>query len=77
MNLTPDVMKNIIAGLTIAIGGMVPALAISRFATEAMRSLGRNPEAAGPISSNLIVAIAFAEAIAIYALVIALAIKFV
>lgn len=75
--MTPDVLKNIAAGLTIAIGGMMPALAIGRFATEAMRSLGRNPECAGPIASNLIVAIAFAEAIAIYALVVALAIKFV
>jgi len=72
-----NVIKNIAAGLTIAIGGMMPALAIGRFAAEAMRALGRNPESAGAISSNLIVAIAFAEAIAIYALVVALAIKFV
>ncbi|MCL6429889.1 MAG: hypothetical protein K6V36_03385 [Anaerolineae bacterium] len=75
--MTPEVLRNIAAGLTIAIGGMMPALAIGRFASEAMRSLGRNPESAGPIASNLIVAIAFAEAIAIYALVVALAIKFV
>lgn len=72
-----DMVKNIAAGLTIAIGGAMPALAIGRFAAEAMRSLGRNPESAGSISSNLIVAIAFTEAIAIYALVVALAIKFV
>jgi F-type H+-transporting ATPase subunit c len=77
MGLDPDVIKNVAAGFTIAIGGMVPAFAIGRFAAEAMRSLGRNPESAGPISTNLIVAIAFAEAIAIYALVVALAIKFV
>lgn len=75
--MDPNVVKNIAAGLTIAIGGMVPALAIGRFAAEAMRALGRNPESAGAVSSNLIVAIAFAEAIAIYALVVALAIKFV
>ena len=77
MSLSPDVIKNVAAGLTITIGGIMPAFAISRFATEAMRSLGRNPESAGPISTNLIVAIAFVEAIAIYALVVALAIKFV
>ena len=75
--MSSEVVKNIAAGLTIAIGGMVPALAIGRLAAEAMRALGRNPEAAGSVSSNLIVAIAFAEAIAIYALVVALAIKFV
>jgi F-type H+-transporting ATPase subunit c len=72
-----ETIKNVAAGLTIAVGGMVPAWAIGRFGAEAMRSLGRNPESAGSISSNLIVTIAFTEAIAIYALVVALAIKFV
>lgn len=75
--MDPATLKNIAAGLTIAIGGAMPALAIGRFAAEAMRALGRNPEAAGSVATNLIVALAFAEAIAIYALVVALAIKFV
>jgi len=68
---------NLIAGLTIAIGAMVPALSIGRFVSAAMEALGRNPEAGPAISTNLILAIAFTEAIAIYALVVALAIKFV
>ncbi len=42
-----------------------------------MESIGRNPEAAGNILTNMILVVAFAEAIAIYALVVALAIKFV
>jgi F-type H+-transporting ATPase subunit c len=42
-----------------------------------MEALGRNPEAGPAISTNLILAIAFTEAIAIYALVVALAVKFV
>jgi F-type H+-transporting ATPase subunit c len=42
-----------------------------------MEALGRNPEAESAVSTNLIVALAFTEAIAIYALVVALAIKFV
>ncbi len=42
-----------------------------------MAALGRNPEAERAISTNLIVALAFTEAIAIYALVVALAVKFV
>ncbi|MGQ9683424.1 MAG: ATP synthase F0 subunit C [Anaerolineae bacterium] len=75
--MNTEMIQNIAAGLTIALGGAMPALAIGRFAAEAMRSLGRNPESAGVVSSNLIVAIAFTEAIAIYALVVALAIKFV
>ena len=44
---------------------------------KAMEAIGRNPEAAGEIRTNMILAIAFAEAIAIYALVVALIIKFV
>ena len=46
-------------------------------AAKAMEAIGRNPEAAGPIQTNMILAIAFAEAIAIYALVVAILIKFV
>ena len=42
-----------------------------------MEALGRNPEAEGSIQTNMILAIAFAEAIAIYALVIAIIIIFV
>ena len=42
-----------------------------------MEALGRNPEAAQQIQTNMILAIAFAEAIAIYALVVAVIIKFV
>ncbi len=68
---------NLIAGLTIVFGALVPALSIGRFVSAAMEALGRNPEAGPSISTNLILAIAFTEAIAIYALVVALAVKFV
>lgn len=64
-------------GLTMAIGGMAPAIAIGLMASKAMEAIGRNPEAAPQIQTSLILAIAFAEAIAIYSLVIALIIKFV
>ena len=64
-------------GLTIAIGTMVPALAIGMMASKAMEAIGRDPEAANEIRTSLILSIAFAEAIAIYVLVIALIIKFV
>lgn len=65
------------AGLTIALGSLGPGLAIGMLAAKAMEAIGRNPEAAGDVLTNMILAIAFAEAIAIYALVVALAIKFV
>ena len=65
------------AAATIAIGAVFPACAIGWLAGKAMEALGRNPEAAGPISQNMILAIAFAEAIAIYALIVAVIIVFV
>lgn len=64
-------------GLTIAIGGIFPALAIGKMTAKAMEAIGRNPESAGAVRTTLILAIAFAEAIAIYSLVVALIIKFV
>ena len=64
------------AGIAIGLGALGPGLGIGMLASKAMESLGRNPEAAGPIQQNMILAIAFAEAIAIYALVVAVIIKF-
>ena len=72
-----DAVKSIAAALTIAIGAFGPAIAIGKLASAALEAIGRNPEAAPKIQTAMILAIAFAEAIAIYALVIALIIKFV
>jgi F-type H+-transporting ATPase subunit c len=69
--------KNIFVALTIAVGSIAPAVAIGMLASKAMEAIGRNPEAAPKIQTAMILAIAFAEAIAIYALVVALIIKFV
>lgn len=69
--------KNLAVALTIAIGAIGPALGIGWLASKAMEAIGRNPEAAPKIQTAMILAIAFAEAIAIYALVVALIIKFV
>jgi F-type H+-transporting ATPase subunit c len=69
--------KNVIAGATIAIGGMLPAIAIGWMGSKAMEAIGRNPESADKLQTVLILVVAFAEAIAIYSLVVALSIKFV
>lgn len=61
----------------IGMGTIVPALAIGMIGSKAVDAIGRNPEAAPKIQTMAILAIAFAEAIAIYALVIALILKFV
>jgi F-type H+-transporting ATPase subunit c len=71
-NITP-----LAAALAIGLGSIGPGLAIGILAGKAMEAIGRNPEAAPKIQTAMILAIAFAEAIAIYALVVALIIKFV
>ncbi len=70
-------IADVAAGLAIGLGALGPGLGIGFLAAKAMEALGRNPEAAGVIQQNMILAIAFAEAIAIYALVVAIIIKFV
>ena len=72
-----DAPKFIGAALVIAVGGFAPALAIGRIVGSAMEALGRNPEAQPAIQTNMILGVAFAEAIAIYALVVAIMIGFV
>ena len=58
-------------------GTVMPAAAIGLIGWKGLESIGRNPEAASKVQTAMILAIAFAEAIAIYALVVALIIKFV
>lgn len=72
-----EAVKTIAAALTITLGAFAPAMAIGKLAGKAMESIGRNPEAASKVQTAMILAIAFTEAIAIYALVVALIIKFV
>ncbi|BCL82805.1 ATP synthase F0 subunit C [Ktedonobacteria bacterium brp13] len=72
MNLAP-----LAAGLAIGLGAIGPGIAIGLLAAKGLEAIGRNPEAAPVIQTNMILAIVFAEAIAIYALVVALLLKFV
>ena len=74
---TADSMKFLAAGLAMGLGALGPGLGIGMLGGRAMDALGRNPEAAGVIQTNMILAIAFAEAIGIYALVVAILIGFV
>lgn len=61
--------------LAIGIGAIGPGLGIGFIGGKAMEAIGRNPEATGKILVPMLIAAAFAEAIAIYALVIAFSIK--
>ncbi len=60
--------------IAIGLGSIAPGIAIGLIGAKAMESIGRNPEAAGKILVPMLLACAFAEAIAIYALVIAFSI---
>lgn len=59
------------------LGVFGPAIGIGMIGKGAMEAIGRNPEASGKIASNMILAIAFAEALGILALVVSFIIKFV
>lgn len=65
-----ETMTLLVKGLTIAIGGIAPAFAIGKIVSKAMESIGRNPESSGKLFVPMLLGAAFAEAIAIYALVV-------
>lgn len=65
-----ETMKILVKGLTMAIGGSLPALAIGMIVSKAMEAIGRNPEATGKLFVPMLLGAAFAEAIAIYSLVV-------
>lgn len=64
-------------GLAIGLGAIGPGIGVGLLVAGALTAIGRNPEAAGEIRTNMILGIVFAEAIAIYALVVALLLIFV
>jgi F-type H+-transporting ATPase subunit c len=58
-------------GLIVAIGGLGPAIGVGLIGMKAMEALGRNPDASGKILPAMLLGMAFAEAIAIYSLILA------
>ena len=72
-----ETIKLLAAGLAIGFGAIGPGIGVGLIGLGALQAIGRNPEARGPILTNMILAIAFAEAVAIYALVIAVVLVFV
>jgi len=70
--MEPEVMKMLAVGLAVGLGMLGPGLGIGLIGYSAMQALGRNPEARGPIMTNMILSIAFAEAIGIYVLIVAI-----
>lgn len=70
-------MDKIAVGLAMGLGAIGPGIGIGYLFGQGLSAIGRNPEAAGKIQTNMILGAAFTEAIAIYALVIALILRFV
>jgi len=70
-------MKLLAAAIVIGVGAIGPSLGIGLIGSKAVEAIGRNPEATSKVQTAMILAIVFAEAIAIYALVVALILKFV
>ena len=75
--MNADTIKILGTVLAIGLGTVAPAISIGLIGSKAVEATGRNPDASSQIQTNMILAIAFAEAVAIYALVVALIIKFV
>jgi F-type H+-transporting ATPase subunit c len=66
-----ETIATLTKGITMAVGGGFPALGIGLIGFKAMEAIGRNPDAAGKLFVPMLLGMAFAEAIAIYSLVVA------
>jgi len=75
--MTDQGLRMIAAGLAMGLGAFGPGIGIGILASGALQAIGRNPDARGPIFTNMILTVALAEAVAIYALVVAIIILFV
>ena len=74
--MTNEAFRMLAAGLAIGLGAIGPGIGIGILVGGALQAIGRNPEAEGSIRTNMFVGIAFAEALTIFALVIAFMIGF-
>jgi len=70
--MTPDVIKMLAVGMVGGLGLLGPALALGLIGFSALSGIARNPEARGPIFTSMILVAGLAEAVGIYALIIAI-----
>jgi len=75
--MTPETLKMLAVGLAAGLGMLGPGIGIGMIGYSAMQSLGRNPEARGPIMTNMMIGIGMAEALGIYVLIVAILLVFV
>ena len=75
--MSPEAAKLFAIAIVMGVGTIAPAIAIALIGSKGAEAIGRNPEASSKVQTAMILAIAFAEAIAIYALVVSLILEFV
>jgi len=75
--MEPEVMKMLAIGLAVGLGMLGPGLALGLIGFSALQGIARNPEARGPIFTNMILVAGLAEAIGIYVLIVAILLIFV
>ncbi len=75
--MDPATMKMLAIGLAVGLGMLGPALALGLIGFSALQGIARNPEARGPILTNMIVVAGLAEAIGIYVLIVGILLIFV
>jgi F-type H+-transporting ATPase subunit c len=71
-----EAAKTLAMALAIGLGTIGPGLGIGVLVSKALEAMGRNPEMSGKIQATMFIGIAFTEALAIFALVIAFIVKF-
>ncbi len=75
--MSDEGLRLIASGLAVGLGVIGPGVGVGLVTQGALNAIGRNPEAAPTILTNMILGMAFAEALAIYALVMSLILRFV
>ncbi len=71
-----EAMKALAMAIAAGVGVLGPGIGIGMLVSKALEAIGRNPEAAGKVQATMFIGIAFVEALAIFALVVAFVIKF-
>ncbi len=71
-----EAMKTLGMALAAGLGVIGPGVGIGLIVAKALEAIGRNPEASGKIQATMFIGIAFTEALAIFAIVIAFLVKF-
>ena len=70
-----EMYKMLAMAIAAGVGVLGPGIGVGLIGKGAMNAIGRNPDVSGKIVSNMIIAIAFVEALGILAVVMAFVIK--